>query len=586
MSEEQRIGSILLADCGTVMTKAVLLDRVVGRYHFVAQGEAPTTAEYPWADVSVGVAHAIEQISEVTGWEFLDAAGNLICPPVGTRRGVDIFAATVSASRPLEVVLGGLVHDLSVASLRRAAAGTYSLVKGILASDGRDAVLGEEERVRRIRDAAPDVVCIAGGTDGGATRPVLEMVEAAALACSLVDTPDRPHLLYAGNSSLRQRVAEIVDGRLELRVSDNVRPTLTEENLLSCSAELDEIYVGKKMGRLPGIERLASWSSVPLAPTAHTFGCLMQYLWHLGDPSKGVLGVDVGGASTTLAAVFDGRLSMTVCSDLGSTFGGERLLLERGAAAVTRWMPDPMAEDEVRGVLINKQVRPASIPQEVRELWLEQALAREVIRSALEIARPGWRPGAARPYAGLLPLCDTIVVSGGVLAHAPRPGQAALIVLDALQPVGVTTMVLDAHGLAPALGNVATVKPLAAVEALDSGSFVNLATVVTPVGRARRGDIVLRLRVTYEDGSTLDVEVRHGELEVLPLLPGQQAVLELRPLRGFDVGLGGPGRGGKRRVSGGLVGLIVDARGRPLRLAGDPGRRRRQVQQWLWDVGG
>jgi hypothetical protein len=48
----------------------------------------------------------------------------------------------------------------------------------------------------------------------------------------------------------------------------------------------------------------------------------------------------------------------------------------------------------------------------------------------------------------------------------------------------------------------------------------------------------------------------------------------------------GPRRGGKRRVSGGLVGLIIDARGRPLRLASDPEQRQVQMQQWLWDVGG
>jgi hypothetical protein len=231
-------------------------------------------------------------------------------------------------------------------------------------------------------------------------------------------------------------------------------------------------------------------------------------------------------------------------------------------------------------------MHPASIPQELRGLRLEQALAREAIRRTLEIARPGWKPGDAQPYPHLLPLCDTIVVSGGVLAHAPHPGQVALIVLDALEPIGISTLVLDLYGLAPALGNVAAVKPLAAVEALDNGALVNLATVVTPVGHARRGDTILKMKVTYDDNSTFDVEVRYGNMEVLPLLPGQQAVLELRPRHHFDVGLGGPGKAGKRRVSGGLVGLIIDGRGRPLRLSSKPKQRQNQMQQWLWDVGG
>ncbi|MBE9507274.1 MAG: glutamate mutase L [Chloroflexi bacterium] len=584
MEEGQHIGSILLVDCGTVMTKAVLLDRVGGQYRFIARGEAPTTAEYPWSDVAAGISHAAEQISEVTGRRFFDAGGNLISPE-SDQGGVDMFAATVSASEPLQVVLGGLVRDLSVASAERAAAGTYSLIKAILASDGRGG-LSEEERIHTIHDAAPEVICIAGGIENGAVTPVLELVETVALACSLVDASVRPRLLYAGNSQLRQQVVKVVEGRAELRVADNVRPTLAEENLFGAQAELDGFYRQNKMGQLPGIETVSGWSPAPLTPTARSFGRLVQYLWHLYGPLKGVLGVDVGAANTTVAATFGGQSFVTVRGDLGVAFGGEQLLQERGAEIFTRWLPEPMSEDEIRGLFINKETHPVSIPQQPRELWLEQALAREAIRATLETASPGWRAGAARPYPRLLPLCDPIVIGGGVLAHAPRPGQAALIVLDALQPIGISTLVLDAYGLAPALGNVAAIKPLAAVEALDGGGFVNLATVVSPVGRARHGDTILMVQVTYDDGSTFSVEVHYGDLEVLPLLPGQQAVLKLEPRHRFDVGFGAPGKGGERRVRGGLAGLIIDARGRPLRLSREPERRQVQMRQWLWDVGG
>jgi hypothetical protein len=588
MAEERHVGSILLADCGTVMTKAVLLEQVSGQYRFIAQGEAPTTTEYPWADVSEGIRHAVERIAQVTGRQFFDESGDLIVPELAGRRGVDAFAATSSASEPLEVVLGGLVRDLSIASAERAAAGTYSSVKAILASDGSGRS-SEEDHVQAIRDAKPNVICIAGGIDGGATMPVMELVRTVTLACSMMDAGMRPRLLYAGNSQLRQRVVRTVKGRTELRVADNVRPTLAEENLASAQQELNALYIENKMGLLPGIDVVNSWSPKPLTPTGSAFGRLIRYLWHLGDPSRGVLGVDVGAANTTVCAVFDGEPLLTIHGGLGTAFGGTQLLHERGAESITRWLPEPMSEHDVRGILINKEMRPASIHQEIRELRLEQALTREVIRTALEIARPGWEPGAARPYADLLPLCDTIVVSGGTLAHAPRPGQVALIVLDALQPIGVTTLVLDLHGIGPALGNVAAIKPLAAVETLDSGALVNLATVVTPVaGRARRGDVILRVKVTYDDGSALNIEVAYGNIEVLPLIPGQQAELELRPVRrfGFDVGLGGPGKAGKRRISGGLAGLIIDARGRPLRLSSRPELRQEQMRQWLWDVGG
>ncbi|MCX7681320.1 MAG: glutamate mutase L [Anaerolineae bacterium] len=585
MAEEQPIGSILLADCGTVITRAVLLEQVAGRYRFVAHGEALTTTEYPWADVSEGIRHAAEQIEEVTGRRFFEADGDIILPELSGRRGVDIFAATASASQPLEVVLGGLVRDLSLASIQRAAAGTYSLVKAVICRDSSESV-NEENIIRTILETTPDVVCLAGGTEGGASAPVLELVNTVTLACSLMDPGVRPQLLYAGNSRLRRQVAKAVKGQAELRVADNVRPALTVENPFSAQAELDALYIQKKMGLMPGIETVSGWCSTPLTPTASAFSRVIHYLWHLGDPTRGVLGIDVGAANTTVVAVFGGLPFLTIHGGVGSAFGGKELLERKGEEAITRWIPASISGKEVFGILANKEMHPASIYQETRELWVEQAVIREAIRAAMELARPGWRTGEAQPYPHLMPLCETIVLSGGALTHAPRPGHVVLMILDALEPIGIATLVLDVHGMIPALGKVATIKPLAMVEVLDSGALVNLATLIVPVGQARRGDLVLRVNVAYDDGSNYDVDVHYGDLEVLPLLPGQEAVLTLRPERNFDVGLGGPGKSGKRRVSGGLAGLIIDARGRPLRLPRQPELRHAQLRQWLWDVGG
>jgi hypothetical protein len=585
MAAENHIGAILVVDCGTVMTRAMLLDTVRGEYRFIAHGEAPTIGGESSRGATDGVRHAVEQISEVTGRRFFDESGDLITSQATGQRGADSFATTVSASEPLQLALGGLGADLSIASARRAAAGTYARIKTVL-NDNQGIPLPDEPCVRAIREAAPDVVCIAGGIEGGADKPVLDMVKAATLACSMMDRDARPTLLYAGNSRLRRQVAEIIGDEAELHVVDNVRPALEREYLTDAQQALGSLFVQRKLKRHPGVATLSDWSPVPIAPTAQAFGRLIQYLWHLGDPERGVLGVDVGGSNTTIAAVFDERLHLSIHSGLGAAFGGERLLQERNSETITRWLPEPMSHDEARGLLVNKETHPVSIPQVERELWLEQAVAREAIREALQIARPAWQPGSAQVYHDLMPVCDTIVISGGTLANAPRPEQAALILLDALQPIGISTLVLDAYGLAPALGSVARVKPIAAVEALDAGGLTNLGTVVAPVGEARPGSTVLKMRVFYDNESELEVEVRYGDLEILPLPLGQEAVLELSPRRGFDVGVGGRGKGGKRRVSGGLAGLIIDARGRPLRLPPEPERRREQMRQWLWEVGG
>jgi len=146
--------------------------------------------------------------------------------------------------------------------------------------------------------------------------------------------------------------------------------------------------------------------------------------------------------------------------------------------------------------------------------------------------------------------------------------------------------VLDQFGLLPAIGTMAIQQPLAAAEVLERDGFLDLGTVVAPTGQARQGEIALRFKMEYADGSTVQVEVPYGSLEVIPLPFGQTANLELRPARGFDIGLGSKGHGGKTQVQGGALGVIIDARGRPLTLPSKPEAQQTKMQEWLWSVGG
>jgi hypothetical protein len=92
--------------------------------------------------------------------------------------------------------------------------------------------------------------------------------------------------------------------------------------------------------------------------------------------------------------------------------------------------------------------------------------------------------------------------------------------------------------------------------------------------------------MTNEAGSETRVDIKQGALEVLPLPIGQPARLHLQPLHRADIGMGGAGRGGIIRVVGGELGVIIDARGRPLRLPDDPARRHELMKKWLRTLGG
>jgi len=123
------------------------------------------------------------------------------------------------------------------------------------------------------------------------------------------------------------------------------------------------------------------------------------------------------------------------------------------------------------------------------------------------------------------------------------------------------------------------------VQVLDSGVLQNLGTVISVVSRVAYGNPILRARLTLADNSETRVEVKQGSLEMLPLAAGQSAKLTVQPLHRAEAGFG-PGRAQTVTVSGGALGVVIDARGRPLQLSNDAVRRRELFKKWLWTLGG
>jgi hypothetical protein len=69
-------------------------------------------------------------------------------------------------------------------------------------------------------------------------------------------------------------------------------------------------------------------------------------------------------------------------------------------------------------------------------------------------------------------------------------------------------------------------------------------------------------------------------MRLLPLAAGQEAGIELTPARGFDFGAG-KGKKLVGKVKGGVVGVVLDARGRPITMAGNEAARVQQLQGWV-----
>ncbi|MEW6566877.1 MAG: glutamate mutase L [Chloroflexota bacterium] len=584
MSTTLEVDTLLVIDVGNVNTRASLFDVVDGRYRLVATGRAFSTGGPPLFDVSEGVRLALDQVRAITGRRMVDESEALIMPSTRDGSGTDLFVATTSAGPNLRTVLVGLMPGISLQSARRLAVSTYlDVVEEIGLMDRRR----PEEQIDLILASRPDLMLIVGGTDGGASASVVNIVRAASLAAGLLPEGQRPRVVFAGNQHLAAEVVEAFGDRLPVVLAPNLRPSLEDEELGPARRHLAEVIAQARSARIAGFDELFHWTGGHMIPTAEAFGRVVRYLSRFYERSKGVLGIDLGASQTTVAAAFDGDLRLTVRTDLGLGAALPGLLKHSPLDKVTRWLPVDMGQAEVRDYIYNKALHPAAIPIEGEELHLEYALARQLIRTALLEARSAWPAVRGTVAAELLPPMEPVLATGGALARAPRPGYAALVLLDALQPVGVTTLVLDPYSLAPALGAAAAPLPMATVQVLESGSFVSLGTVVSLVGRGRPGRPALRLRLDREGGEeSVEGEIRFGQLVVLPLGQGQHGRLTLRPERGFDAGFGTPGKAGVLRVSGGAVGLIIDARGRPIQLPSDPVRRQELNMKWLWDIGG
>jgi hypothetical protein len=573
--------SLLAIDIGTVATRAALFDVVDGRYRFLASGSAPSTAGAPFKDVGEGVRLALEALQNVTGRKLVAADERLIYPSAPDGSGVDSVAASISAGPPLRVVVIGLLEDVSLESARRLVTTTYAEIVDAFSLNDRRKL---DERIGAIVRLRPDVIVVAGGTEGGASQSVMRLLEAAGLASYLLPEGRRPEILFVGNQALKNEVKASFERLGPLRMAANLRPTLEVEQLEAAQHVLAEIAGKVRARQISGVKELNEWAGGRLMPTAAAFGRVVRFLSRLCDPAQGVLGVDVGASAVSLSAAWNGSLSTRVFPQLGLARGPAGLQDGGSLEGMTRWLSLEIPADEVRNALYNRMLHPGVLPATAEDLEIEQAAVRQALRLALRAALPAYPAKVMRYQGGLMPWFEPVIALGSVLTHAPSLAHSAMLLLDGLQPTGVTTLVLDQNHLAPALGAAAAVNPLLTAQALDSSAFLNLGTVISPVGEARPGAPALRLRMVFEDGNEQTAEIKYGALELIPLPQGKSVQMHMTPLHRLDIGKGA-GRPGRLRVTGGALGVIVDARGRPLRLPEDAARRREELAKWRWMMG-
>lgn len=616
MSNEVR--RVVATDCGSTTTKAILIEKSsAGEYRLVARGEAPTTVEKPFEDVTLGVINSITELEEITEqtvpqgfdkgrrnllkggqvWRHLKN-GKELDKATKPMDGADLYVSTSSAGGGLQMMVAGVVKTMSAESAERAALGAGAILMDTLAvDDGRK----DYQKVERLRQLRPDIILMSGGTDGGTKTHLIEMAEVLRRADPKPRFGDmKLPVIYAGNTAAREEVRQVLGDEISLQIVDNLRPTLDRENLGPAREEIHEMFLEHVMQQAPGYSKLLDWTSEEVMATPNAVGKLLKE--YAENEGINILGVDIGGATTDVFSVFQAPTgeriyNRTVSANLGMSYSICNVLKEAGVENIARWLPFEIDPAEVRNRLRNKMIRPTTIPQTYEDLLIEHAVSREALRLAFhhhkslarglmgsaqqrDVGQIFDQKATGQTLVDMMKL-DMIIGSGGVLSHAPKRAQSALMMLDAYQPEGITMLTVDSIFMMPHLGVLSEHLYDAAREVFERDCIVKIGTSIAPVGTGKPGEPCVRIQ-----GSGIDVSVPFGEVRVIPYTLAQGDSLTVTPEKSFDVGAGkgkpavvtrfDTNRGSRNSLTNlieGTVGLIVDTRGRPFSIdLNTPGR--------------
>jgi uncharacterized protein (TIGR01319 family) len=592
------INVILATDCGSTTTKAILIEKRGEGYRLIVRGEAPTTVEAPFEDVTMGVLNAVGEVEELTGRKLLDENGKIISP-AKDNVGTDIYISTSSAGGGLQMMVAGVVRSMTAESAERAALGAGAIVMDVIASNDKRL---PHQQIQRIRHLRPDMILLSGGIDGGTTTHVVEIAEliAAADPKPRLGIGYKHPIIYAGNVDARESIKETLGDKVDLDIVDNIRPVLERENLLPAREKIHDLFMEHVMAQAPGYRKLMTWTDAPIMPTPGAVGLIIKTI----ADQEGIeaVGVDIGGATTDIFSVFQGVFNRTVSANLGMSYSISNVFAETGLENVMRWVPFHMDERNLRNRVKNKMIRPTTIPQTMEELIFEQAIAKEALRLAFiqhksfatelkgiqqqrTIADAFDQSAGGQTLVNMMSL-NMLIGSGGILSHAPRRQQAALMLIDGFLPEAVTRLAVDSIFMMPQLGVLSTVHPKAATEVFDKDCLIHLGTCIAPIGESKEEREILKYVFVMPDGNTLEGSVKYGEMRRIPLGIDEKtgvpltckAVLE--PHRGFDLG-GGKGSKIETTVHGGVTGIVIDCRGRPFNLPTDPKIRVQKLKEWM-----
>jgi MutL protein len=523
----------LLVDTGSAWTKASVVARTRGRWRIVAHAAQPSA----W-DESILIDALADHLREGVDQRLRDGLVEIlaVAPRISCHTPV----------RPGRLAMATVTGELSGAAARRAAESAgWLVVEAVAADDGRTL----PERLSALIGAEVDAWLIAGGFDDAQPE---QAIEAAAIVAAARGGGRSP-VIWAGSASLVEEVSALFDPGV-VAVVANPRSSADAEDVAPLRHHLEVLL--DRLVEAGGTQNLA-----PIG-LRRTIGELAR------EEGLRVGAVDLGARYATWVLADGTGEAVTAESRVFAAggLGSPALASAASIGRLARTMPIAIDELAVADTLQNMRARPGTLPYTDEELAVTMAAARA-------------RLAALAEQRGSAPV-DLLIGGGLVLASAPTPMHAMRLLLDGLRPSGVTQLAIDAAGALAPLGSLPDDQIAEGIGVLRDDLLVPLGTaVVTRGGRAAQ--VAMRAwlhRTGWPEPAP--VEVRYGQVLVLPLPRGEVAELEIELEGGAVLPAGHRAHRARVAVSGGTVGLVLDARDAPLHLPRRVDDRRQVLAGW------
>lgn len=562
---ESTLGSGLVIDIDHRSARAVLFDMVERHGRFVAAASTESTLSPPIDDPSVAIHQLLHGISEQVGKPVLgDEAAEAASGGGQFPDFVVVTGQPVSPNRLAILPAGD--HPL-VASLVAVSRATTTVVS-VLGDQVRneDGGLVGTRLEAELRAFQPDTVLLLAGD-----KTQLEWTTAVGTLKDLLAENVLNQIIVLASEQLQQQVAQMMGEDANLTGLDPGQFTV-DEVASAIELELHGIYDSRVADEAAGL--------IPGDPVFVNRGraadLVARFTARRREQSVVAATIDDGTLITwanPTASQIVNRLDFDVNAHAIAVMGMD-------TRRVTQLLPFSISLEDMYHWLLNRSLRPAVVAETRRDQLIESAVASEVLRTA-------WSEGEG--------VADTdigLVIGGPLFARWYSPTLGVLSLLNAFQPTpsgGLVEVVLDAEGLFLAAGAVGERSPALAADAVEYDLLTPAASVIVVEGSGTEGDLAIRGEMAYEDGETVSFTVPFGSLHVVPLGDGEPATLTLTCETGFSVGGVSSGEsiefGNTRPLRGGPVGVIIDARGRPLEATGDPALGTTRVASWFADLG-